>query len=136
MSELSKEVVNDLSSLEVVVPDFRVQEKDIVFRRVGEVFQTRKSEIIGKAQTAHIVRGRFAAIYLMNKLRKRSSPTLGRIFGGRDHTTILTALKRVKTLLLSDPDFVERLRIAEELVYQDIEHLKARPIEPAQVRVY
>lgn len=54
-------------------------------------------DLTGKSQTRPVVRARFEAIVAVRELYpEKSLPTLGRLFGGRDHTTILAALRRMR----------------------------------------
>lgn len=66
-------------------------------------------DIVGASRSRHIVRPRQTAMYLVRALLLGSSyPAIGRMFGGRDHTTVLHAVTSVEARL-SDPDEVQRI---------------------------
>lgn len=59
-------------------------------------------EIISARRTAQVVRPRQVAMYLARTLTLRSLPDIGRQFGGRDHTTVLHAFRKIGALVASD----------------------------------
>jgi chromosomal replication initiator protein len=52
-------------------------------------------------------------MYLSKKLTKRSLPDIGRRFGGRDHTTVMHAVKRVDSLRSEDPSLNAQIELVE-----------------------
>ncbi len=76
------------------------------------------SDITGPRRSAHIVRPRQVAMYLAKTLTAHSLPEIGRRFGGKDHTTVLHAVRKVEGLIAGDPDLAHvvaalRARIQE-----------------------
>jgi len=65
-------------------------------RRVAEFFGLAVEELRGKRRNRAIILPRHVAMFLARELTQASLPELGRAFGGRDHTTILHALQKVK----------------------------------------
>ena len=55
-------------------------------------------------------------MYLTKKLTTRSWPEIGRKFGGRDHTTVIHAVKKIEELKLSDVNFNEDLELLKRLI--------------------
>ena len=53
----------------------------------------------------HIARPRQVAMYLSKKLTTKSLPDIGRKFTGRDHTTVIHAIKKVEELMAADKKF-------------------------------
>lgn len=87
--------------------------RDII-RVVADEFGVTPDDILGKSHRREFTRPRFAAIYLARHTGKRSYPEIGRAFGGRDHTTILNALRRFEAE--NDPETMHGLaRCAERL---------------------
>lgn len=77
-------------------------------------FQVSRVDILSARRTQQIVRPRQILMYLARMLTTRSLPAIGRQFGGRDHTTILSAVKRVEILRTREPwiaDAIERLTV-------------------------
>ena len=58
-----------------------------------------------------IARPRQIAMYLAKNLTTRSLPEIGRKFGGRDHTTVIHAIKKVEELKRNDSNFTEDVEI-------------------------
>lgn len=61
-----------------------------------------------------VLRPRQVAMYLCRELTNRSFPEIGRRFGGRDHSTVFTAVQRVETLMKSNPEMAARVNRLEE----------------------
>lgn len=67
-------------------------------------YRTNSEEIMGPSRTAVAVRPRFVAMYLARLVTHKSTPWVGRQFGGRDHSTVLNALEKTKRRVLADFD--------------------------------
>jgi len=59
-------------------------------------------DVLSARRTANVVLPRQIAVYLAKLLTPRSLPEIGRLFGGRDHTTILHAIRKIEALRQSD----------------------------------
>ena len=82
-------------------------------QRVAETFGISRAELIGSSRAATPLRARQIAIFLTRELTELSLPQIGRLYGGRDHSTVLNSLRRVEARLDEDPalaDRVQRLR--------------------------
>lgn len=71
-------------------------------RVVAEAYNTTVTDIISARRTASVVRPRQVAMFLARTLTLKSMPELGRHFGGRDHTTILCAVRKISDLIDHD----------------------------------
>jgi chromosomal replication initiator protein len=58
-----------------------------------------------------VARPRQVAMFLAKQLTQRSLPEIGRKFGGRDHTTVLHAVKKVEELMANDQGFAEDIEL-------------------------
>ena len=65
-------------------------------------------------RTKDVVLPRQIAVYLAKQRTIRSLPEIGRLFGGRDHTTILAAVRKIERLVAVDPDIAEHVRSINE----------------------
>jgi chromosomal replication initiator protein len=74
------------------------------------------TELVSPARTPRIAWPRQLAMYLARELTNESLPSIGRHFGGRDHTTVLHACRRASTRIASDP----QAREAVEKLNQDL----------------
>ncbi|MEO1460151.1 MAG: chromosomal replication initiator protein DnaA, partial [Pseudomonadota bacterium] len=82
-------------------------------RQVAEHYNLRMSDLISPRRQRTVARPRQVAMYLAKTLTSKSLPEIGRSFGGRDHTTVLHAVKKV-----------EELRKADERLAEDVEILR------------
>lgn len=69
------------------------------------------SELLSKRRTADIVGPRQVAMFLCKRLTPHSLPQVGRRFGGRDHTTVLHAVNKMKHLETRNPEIAEDIAI-------------------------
>ncbi|THB71870.1 MAG: chromosomal replication initiator protein DnaA [Gammaproteobacteria bacterium] len=99
---LTKEALKDLLA---------VQEKQVTIDNIqkttAEYFKIRVSDLHSKSRSRSITRPRQIAMALAKELTSHSLPEIGDSFGGRDHTTVLHACKKVDELTKSDNRFNE-----------------------------
>jgi len=76
---------------------------DRIQKAVCEEFRVTLTDMTSKRRARIIARPRQVAMYLSKRLTKRSLPDIGRRFGGRDHTTVMHAVKRIDSLRAEDP---------------------------------
>jgi len=79
----------------------RIKIEDIQ-RAVARHFNVSRADMLSSRRTANVVRPRQIAMYLAKTLTLRSLPEIGRRFGGRDHTTVLHAVRKIEGLSESD----------------------------------
>ncbi|MCW8983503.1 MAG: chromosomal replication initiator protein DnaA, partial [Gammaproteobacteria bacterium] len=88
---------------------------DNIQKSAAEYFKIRVAEILSKKKSRSIARPRQIAMALTKELTSHSLPEIGEAFGGRDHTTVLYACRKVNELRESDPmideDYDNLLRI-------------------------
>ena len=80
-----------------------------VQREVAKRFNVEPSDITGKSRSRDIVIPRQVAMYLTRHLTESSLPAIGRAFGGRDHSTVLHACKKIEARLGKDKSFASAL---------------------------
>lgn len=76
-------------------------------KRVAAHFNIRVAEMHSARRSRAVARPRQIAMYLAKQLTQRSLPDIGRKFGGRDHTTVMHAVKKVDELRAADRHFDE-----------------------------
>ncbi len=86
---------------------------DRIQRAVCEEFNVTLTDMTSKRRARVIARPRQVAMYLSKKLTKRSLPDIGRRFGGRDHTTVMHAVKRIDELRAADAEFNSQIETVE-----------------------
>ncbi|HTI68100.1 MAG TPA: chromosomal replication initiator protein DnaA [Caulobacteraceae bacterium] len=76
---------------------------DDIQKATAEHFGMKQTDLLSERRTRAVARPRQAAMYLAKQMTTRSLPDIGRRFGGRDHTTVLHAVRRIEELKAGDP---------------------------------
>ena len=76
---------------------------DEIQKAVCEHFALKQVDLISPKRTRAVARPRQVAMWLAKNLTTRSYPDIGRRFGGRDHTTVLHAVRQIEKLRVEDP---------------------------------
>ena len=100
--EFVKEALRDL----ILLQDKLVTIENIQ-KTVAEYYKIKFSDLSSKRRNRSIVRPRQIAMFLAKELTNHSLPEIGSSFGGRDHTTVLHACRKIKELLESNLDIKE-----------------------------
>ncbi|VAW88767.1 Chromosomal replication initiator protein DnaA [hydrothermal vent metagenome] len=95
--DFAKEALKDLLSLQEKLVSI-----DNIQKTVAEFYKLRVAELLSKKRSRSIARPRQVAMYLAKDLTNHSLPEIGDAFGGRDHTTVLHACRKVKSLMDED----------------------------------
>jgi chromosomal replication initiator protein len=95
----------------------RVKIEDIQ-RAVARQYNVSRSDLLSSRRTANVVRPRQIAMYLAKTLTLRSLPEIGRRFGGRDHTTVLHAVRKIETLVGNDTALAEEIELLKRLLQE------------------
>ncbi len=108
--ELARECLADLMGdtepLDVTI--------DKIFAAVSKKHNVSREEIVGQKRTKEIMAARHVTIFLMREITELSTARIGDILGGRDHSTVMSSCKAVKTRMVREPLFAS-----------DIENLKS-----------
>jgi chromosomal replication initiator protein len=80
-------------------------------RIVARHYNVSRSDLLSSRRTANVVRPRQIAMYLAKTLTLRSLPEIGRRFGGRDHTTVLHAVRKIESLIGLDNTLAAEIEI-------------------------
>lgn len=100
--ELVKESLKDLLAIQD-----RLVTIDNIQKVTAEYYKIKLSDLTSKRRTRSIARPRQIAMVLAKEMTSHSLPEIGEAFGGRDHTTVMHACKRINELRLSDKDVAE-----------------------------
>ncbi|MBT4907415.1 MAG: chromosomal replication initiator protein DnaA, partial [Rhodospirillaceae bacterium] len=109
--ETCQEVLHDL----LRAHDRRVTIEEIQ-KRVAEHFNIRIADMHSARRSRAVARPRQVAMYLAKQLTTRSLPEIGRKFGGRDHTTVMHAVRKVDELRSTDSGFSEDVELLRRLL--------------------
>lgn len=97
----------------ILRPHLRGGEKrvtvDDIQKATAEHFGLKQADLISERRNRAIARPRQAAMWLAKQLTTRSLPDIGRRFGGRDHTTVLHAVRRIEELKAADAQLTRDL---------------------------
>jgi chromosomal replication initiator protein len=93
----------------------RVKIEDIQ-KLVATHYNVSKADILSSRRTATVVRPRQIAMYLSKVLTLRSLPEIGRRFGGRDHTTVLHAVRKIEGLANKDGSLSEEIELLKRML--------------------
>lgn len=84
---------------------------DEIQRKVAEHYNLRLSDMHSARRARSVARPRQVAMYLSKTLTARSLPEIGRKFGGRDHTTVMHAIRKVEELMDDDAQIAQDVEV-------------------------
>ncbi len=85
-------------------------------RKVAESYNVRLADLLSPRRSQAVARPRQVAMYLSKVLTAKSLPEIGRKFGGRDHTTVMHAVKRIEELREVDDELDEEVEVLKRLL--------------------
>ena len=109
--EATQEVLHDI----LRASDRRVTIEEIQ-KKVAEHYNVRISDMSSARRARAVARPRQVAMYLSKTLTARSLPEIGRKFGGRDHTTVMHAVKKIDELRSTDATFAEDVDLLRRML--------------------
>jgi chromosomal replication initiator protein len=109
--ETAQEVLQDL----LRAHDRRIT-IDEIQRQVAAHFNIRLADMASARRSRSIARPRQIAMYLAKQLTPRSLPEIGRKFGGRDHTTVMHAVKVIEQMKGADAAFAEDVDLLRRML--------------------
>jgi chromosomal replication initiator protein len=109
--ESAQELLRDL----LRANDRRVTIEEIQ-KRVAEHFNIKLADMQSPRRARQVARPRQIAMFLAKQLTTRSLPEIGRKFGGRDHTTVMHAVKKVEELCAADHGFAEDVDLLRRML--------------------
>ncbi|MEE2655046.1 MAG: chromosomal replication initiator protein DnaA [Pseudomonadota bacterium] len=113
--EITLETCQDVLHDVLRANDRRVTIEEIQ-KRVSEHFNIRIADMHSARRARAVARPRQVAMYLAKQLTSRSLPEIGRKFGGRDHTTVMHAVKKVEELRHTDSAFCENVDLLRRML--------------------
>jgi chromosomal replication initiator protein len=109
--EMVKDVLKDLlrtNSRKITI--------DEIQKKVTEHYNIRLSDMHSPRRSRSIARPRQVAMYLAKSITTRSLPEIGRKFGGRDHTTVIHAIKTIEEIMVNDPSLAEDIELLTRIL--------------------
>jgi chromosomal replication initiator protein len=102
----------------VRTPDPKKIKIEDIQKLVASHFNVSRGDILSARRTASVVRPRQIAMYLSKLLTPRSLPEIGRRFGGRDHTTVLHAVRKITGLVTTDATLSEEIELLKRMLLE------------------
>ena len=109
--EMSQDVLRDLLRCN----DRKITIEEIQ-RRVAEYYNVRLADMLSARRARAVARPRQVAMYLSKQLTTRSLPEIGRKFGGRDHTTVIHAVRKIDELRQADSGMDEDVDLLRRML--------------------
>jgi chromosomal replication initiator protein len=107
--DVVKEALKDLLS----VQNRQISVENIQ-KTVADFFNIKVADMYSKKRPANIARPRQIAMYLAKELTQKSLPEIGELFGGRDHTTVLHAVRKITADRSKSPEVNHELHVLEQ----------------------
>ncbi|MDO9193665.1 MAG: chromosomal replication initiator protein DnaA [Undibacterium sp.] len=107
--DVTKEALKDLLS----VQNRQISVENIQ-KTVADFFNIKVADMYSKRRPANIARPRQIAMYLAKELTQKSLPEIGELFGGRDHTTVLHAVRKITADRGNNPECNHELHVLEQ----------------------
>ena len=107
--DVTKEALKDLLS----VQNRQISVENIQ-KTVADFFNIKVADMYSKRRPANIARPRQIAMYLAKELTQKSLPEIGELFGGRDHSTVLHAVRKITADRAKSPECNHELHVLEQ----------------------
>jgi len=105
-ARFSGRTINEDYTREILRDVLAVHDRQVTLENIQKVvaahYQLRVTDLLSKRRTRNIARPRQMAMFLAKSLTQHSLPQIGEAFGGRDHTTVLHACRKIESLCESD----------------------------------
>ncbi|NBY04027.1 MAG: chromosomal replication initiator protein DnaA, partial [Betaproteobacteria bacterium] len=106
---LAREALRDLLSLQN-----RQISVENIQKTVADYYKIKVADMYSKKRPTSIARPRQIAMYLAKELTQKSLPEIGEMFGGRDHTTVLHAVRKISTERQQHNELNQQLHVLEQ----------------------
>ncbi len=114
-SEISVDLVKDVLK-DLLRTNSRKITIDEIQKKVVEHYNIKLSDMHSPRRSRSVARPRQVAMYLAKSITTRSLPEIGRKFGGRDHTTVIHAIKTIEEIMVNDPNLSEDIELLTRIL--------------------
>ncbi len=114
-SEISVDLVKDVLK-DLLRTNSRKITIDEIQKKVVEHYNIKLSDMHSPRRSRSVARPRQVAMYLSKSITTRSLPEIGRKFGGRDHTTVIHAIKTIEEIMVNDPNLAEDIELLTRIL--------------------
>ena len=109
--EVARDALRDLLRIQT-----RAISLDNIQKTVADFYRVKVPELFSKKRTADLVKPRQIAMYFAKELTSLSLPEIGESFGGRDHTTVLHAVRKITENRKSDTQLNHELHVLDQII--------------------
>jgi chromosomal replication initiator protein len=117
-SRFSQKEINIALAREALKDLLSIQNRQIsvenIQKTVADFYKIKVADMYSKKRPASIARPRQIAMYLAKDMTKKSLPEIGELFGGRDHTTVLHAVRKISDERRNNPELNQQLHVLEQ----------------------
>ena len=113
--EIDMDMVQECLADILRVSDRKVTIEEII-RKVADHYNLRMTDLMSARRSRSIARPRQVAMFLSKMLTSKSLPEIGRRFGGRDHTTVIHAVRKIEELKFVDAQLSEEVEILRRIL--------------------
>ncbi|KDB51884.1 chromosomal replication initiation protein [Sphaerotilus natans subsp. natans DSM 6575] len=117
-SRFSHKVINIALTREALKDLLSIQNRQIsvenIQKTVGDFYKVKIADMYSKKRPASIARPRQIAMYLAKEMTQKSLPEIGELFGGRDHTTVLYAVRKIAEERHKNTELNQQLHVLEQ----------------------
>ncbi len=114
-SEISVDLVKDVLK-DLLRTNSKKITIDEIQKKVVEHYNIKLSDMHSPRRSRSVARPRQVAMYLAKSITTRSLPEIGRKFGGRDHTTVIHAIKTIEEIMVNDPNLAEDIELLTRIL--------------------
>lgn len=113
--EIDMDMVQECLADILRVSDRKVTIEEII-RKVADHYNLRMTDLMSARRSRSVARPRQVAMFLSKMLTSKSLPEIGRRFGGRDHTTVIHAVRKIEELKFVDAQLSEEVEILRRML--------------------
>jgi chromosomal replication initiator protein len=109
--DLAREALKDLlsaSTAQVTV--------ELIQKTVADHYKMKVADMFSKRRPSNIAVPRQVAMYMAKEMTQKSLPEIGELFGGRDHTTVLHAVRKIGQMRHKDAELNHTLHVLEQML--------------------
>jgi len=110
--ELAHRAIRDL----IRVHEPKRVKVDEILKLVSAHYNVTRADLLSARRTASMVRPRQIAMYLSKTLTSRSFPDIAQRFGGRDHTTVLHAVRKIERMMAEHPALKNEITLLSRML--------------------
>jgi chromosomal replication initiator protein len=89
---------------------------ELIQKTVADHYKMKVADMFSKRRPSNIALPRQVAMYMAKEMTQKSLPEIGELFGGRDHTTVLHAVRKISQLRLKDAELNHALHVLEQML--------------------